>query len=91
MAVAEEHDEDGSPDEVDHLINGGKKDHLIRGGEWLGNGGFEGFFSCYKFIEVPCSISFNSFLWLQSDSIWNCNWKALHANTSQNPVFKDIY
>ncbi|KAI6706920.1 hypothetical protein NL676_009882 [Syzygium grande] len=39
MAVAEEHDKDGSPDEVDHSINGGKKDPLIRRRELLVNSG----------------------------------------------------
>ncbi|XP_030540132.1 pumilio homolog 24 [Rhodamnia argentea] len=39
MAVAEEQDEDGIPDVVDHLINGGKKDPLIRRRELLVNSG----------------------------------------------------
>ncbi|KAK3429606.1 hypothetical protein EUGRSUZ_E01101 [Eucalyptus grandis] len=34
-----EHDEDGNPDEVDHSINGGKKDPLIRRRELLVNSG----------------------------------------------------
>lgn len=59
MAVAEEHDEDGSPDEVDHSINGGKKDPLIRRRELLVNSGLAEVFSFPTSINDISLVSFH--------------------------------